>query len=364
MTPPLSLRALNRATLARQMLLARERVSVGDAVARLAGLQAQLPRPPFIGLWSRVDSFRREDLQAAIAGQTVVRGTLMRGTLHLVAREHYLAFRGALQPVLSAITAGVIGKGGELDQSAITANARRFLRGRSATFEEIRQHLAPLFPDANERFLGYTVRMNVPLLMVPDDSRWSYPPDAAFTLAEDALGELPTESGSLEALILAYLAAFGPATPADFQAWSGFKSARNAFESLRSRLVVVRDTNGRDLFDLPDAPRPGESMDAPVRFLPDYDNLLLGHADRTRVISNEHRPRVATKNLRILPTFLVDGWVHGTWKVERKGRKATVTLEPFGNLGAKVKRELEREADQLLRFVEEDAATFAVSWRP
>jgi hypothetical protein len=356
----LSVRALNRATLARQMLLRRETIGVTDAVARLAGMQAQVPKPPFIGLWSRVEGFTREALRDAIAKRELVRATMMRGTLHLVTRDDYLAFRPALQPVLTAGEQAITKGGGPLDIPRLVAEARKFFDAQPRPFDALRDHFAALFPDRSERLTAYAVRMHLPLVLVPDDSRWSWPPDADFAVAETFLRTKIAADATPHALALRYLAAFGPATPADFQAWSGLKNTRALFEELRPQLVAFGDKK-RELFDLPDAPRPDEESAAPVRFLPEYDNLLLAHADRARIIADEHRPRVVTKNLRVLATFLVDGVVAGTWSIERKKKLATLTLEPFAKLAKRDRDALVNEGERLLRFAEADAPAFAVT---
>jgi hypothetical protein len=350
----LTLRALNRATLARQLLLERAAIAPAKAMAQVAGMQAQVPKPPFIGLWSRLDGFEREALRKALARGDVVRGTLMRGTLHLAAKKDFAPWRAALQPVL---TQGerTITRGGDVDLEGTLAAARAFFAERPRTFEEVRQHLVTRFPDTNDRLLGYTARMHLPLVMVPDDSTWSFPPDSQFALTE-------TAEADLHGLALRYLGAFGPATPADFQAWSGLRAMTKLFDTLRPKLQTFRDDRGRELFDLPRSPRPDEETPAPVRFLPEYDNLVLAHADRTRIIADEYRPRIVTKNLRVLATFLVDGFVAGTWSIARKTKSATLTIAPFAKLTRADRAALTDEGERLLRFAESDAKTFAVGF--
>jgi hypothetical protein len=191
--------------------------------------------------------------------------------------------------------------------------------------------------------------------MEPTEDRFGFARDSRFELARGRLAR-----ADLGELVRRYLAAFGPAAPADFETWSGRERTGAAFDALRDELATFADEAGRELFDLPDAPRPGADADAPVRLLPEFDNLLLSHADRTRVIADEHRPRVTTKNLRIKATFLVDGFVAGTWSVERKRRAATLVLEPFGKLAKRTLRELEREGESLLELYEPDAAERSV----
>lgn len=355
----LSVRALNRATLARQMLLQRERKSAAAVVAQLAGLQAQVPKPPYIGLWTRIDAFRREELHRLIERREIVRGTMMRGTLHLMTRDDFLEFRDLLSPMLMQ-GIRVIGKRADaLDVEELASIGRKFFR-KPATFEALRDHLRDRHPGGDERAMAYAIRMTVPLVQVPSETTWSYAASCDFTLADAYLGQTPRQSGDLRRFALRYLAAFGPASPADMQAWSGLKPLKAAFEELRSGLVSFRDEKKREIFDLPEAPRPDETVAAPIRFLPEYDNILLAHVDRSRIIADEYRPRVATKNLRILSTFLVDGFVAGTWRIERKKQSATLWIEPFARLRMPVRNDLEEEGMRLLGFAEEDAETTEV----
>jgi hypothetical protein len=201
--------------------------------------------------------------------------------------------------------------------------------------------------------------MYVPLVMMPTGDRWAFPSVAKFGLAEEWLGRPVTGDGAMEPLVLQYLSAFGPATPADAQAWAGV-SLKAAFEDLRPTLRVFRDERGRELFDLPHAPHPDGDTPVPARFLPEFDNLILAYADRNRLIDDDHRPLVTTKNLRVRATFLWDGRVSGTWEIERRKTSATLRLKPFAALPKKAVDELTDEGERLVRFVEDDAATFAV----
>jgi hypothetical protein len=349
----LTTRELGRATLARQMLLEREAVSAIAAVERLCGMQAQEPRPPFAGLWSRVDGFRRDDLLEPLRSGKVVRATLMRATLHLMSARDYRKLRSALDPMML----GAMGpRTKDVDLDAVLREAAKLLRRGPLTFNELRAALARRFPRADDRGLGRAVRLGMPLVMVPTDDRWAFARDSRFALAATVIGKPLAKRAAAGELLLRYLAAFGPATAGDFQTWSGLGGARAIVDGVRDSLVELRDERGRELFDLPDAPRPGADVPAPVRLLPDFDNLLLAHDDRTRVIADDHRGLVATKNLRIKATFLVDGIVSGTWAVERRGRQATLTLTPFGRLRKADVRELEAEGEAMLRFLEEEAS--------
>ena len=361
----LSTRALNRAFLARQMLLEREKLPVTKAIERLVGLQAQVAKPPFVGLWMRLADFKRKELSDAFHTRRVVRVTAMRGTLHAMTSADYIALRGALQPMLTRGMASILrGRAANIDLSVIQDEGRAFFAKQAATFDALRDHLKGKFPTADERAMAYAIRTHVPLVQVPAvESQWAFPAAADFALADTWLSKKVSTAATLaKAMVLRYLAAFGPATPADAQAWSGLNGLREVFEELRPKLVTFRDARKRELFDLPDAPRPDEDADAPVRFIPDFDNLVLSHDDRTRIMADAHRSRVTTKNLLVRATFLVDGMVAGTWKSERKRKAAVLVIEPFGAIAKRTRSEIEAEGEHLLGFLEEDATERAIRW--
>src|SRR5919112_2743341 len=209
----LTRRRLNRATLARQMLLQRERGSAVEVVERICGMQAQEPRPPFPGLWTRLHGFRRQDLHRALHDRRIVRGTLMRGTLHLISAADYIAHRMTLQPMLTKNLALLGTRADGLAEEEVLPVARALLDERPRTFGELRAALVEAFPDSNDRALGFMVRMSLPLVMIPTEDRWAFPADSRFGLAEHWLGTPIRQEANLEALVLRYLAAFGPATP-------------------------------------------------------------------------------------------------------------------------------------------------------
>jgi hypothetical protein len=358
----LTKRQLNRALLARQMLLMREKTSAFAAIERLAGMQAQVPRPPFVGLWTRLAKFERQDLMKLVRDRKVVRATFLRGTIHLLATKDFVDFRPLLAPMLEKGADGIVGKQmASVDLERLHALGREFFGKTPAPFDAFRDAVCAAYPHWDVRACAYTVRMGIPLVMVPGDAAWGWPASAGFTLADTWLGaKAPRPQPSIERMVRRYLAAYGPATPADFQTWSYIRGQKDAFEELRPKLVTFLDEKKRELFDLPDAPRPAEDTPAPVRFLPEYDNILLSHADRARILDEAHRPRVFLKNLMVLGTFLVDGFVAGTWKVERKKTEATLQLTPFGKLTKAVTSELEAEGTRLLGFIEPDAAKAVV----
>ena len=354
MPDTLTLKQLNRATLARQLLLARERVAPADAVERLGGLQAQEPRPAFAALWTRLEGFDRDQLHEALRQRSVVRGTMMRATLHMTSAAEYAALRPVLQPMLTGAMQGILRQRGDVDVDRVLPVARRLLDERPRTFNDLRAALSERFPEFEQRALGYAVRMQLPLLMVPSEDRWAFPADACFTLAERWI-DAPLEGDGLAALVRRHLAAFGPASAADVQAWSGLKGIGDVVDGMAGELVAFK-YGRRTLYDLPDAPRPDEDTPAPPRLLPEFDSLLLAHQDRTRVVDDDRRKALATKNLRVQATFLVDGFVAGSWAIETKRGAATLTLSAFEPLSKRVRDDLTAEAEALLRFLDDDGA--------
>ncbi|MEW5926558.1 MAG: winged helix DNA-binding domain-containing protein [Gemmatimonadota bacterium] len=344
-------RALNRALLARQGLLRRWTVPAAEAVERLAGMQSQAPDPPYYGLWTRLEGFRPEELSRLLEERAVVRIALMRSTIHLVTARDCLALRPLLQPVLERAHRATYGRRMEgVDAAELADAARALTEERPRTFAEIGAALAERWPGRDPAALSGAARALLALVQVPPRGLWGRSGPAAHTTAEAWLGRPLDASASPENLVLRYLAAFGPATAADAQTWSGLTRLRDAFEGLRPRLLVFRDEAGRELFDLPDAPRPDPDTPAPVRYMAEWDNVLLSHADRTRVISEEHRRRIFTPNGIFPGTVLVDGFVAGTWKMERSRGAATLRVEPFAPLAAGDEAALNDEGERLLAF--------------
>ena len=360
----LTLRQINRATLARQMLLARERTPPLRAIERLVALQAQWPRPPFLGLWSRLEGFERAHLTELFTRRTAVRATFLRATIHVVSTRDFLSMRAALQPVLDAAMQGILrDRLAGLDLEALVARARALLEERPRTFEDLRDEFLRADPGADERAIGYAVRMRLPLVQVPDaHASWAFPSQACFTPADTWLGRrVPVRPVPPDDLLLRYLAAYGPASARDFQAWSGVAppDTRAAIERLDGRLQRFRDDQKHELFDLPDAPRPDADTPAPVRLVPEYDNVITTRADE-RFVARRHRPKVFLPALRIAATVLVDGFAAGTWRLQVTRRTATVTIEPFAPFASRVKKEVLAETEALARFAEPDARAVEV----
>jgi hypothetical protein len=358
----LGLRELNRTTLRRQLLLQRSDVSAVKAIERLVGVQAQLARPPFVGLWSRLDRFDRAELTKAIEQRTVVKATLLRGTLHLLTARDYLSFRATFQATLSNALDDVLkAKGAHVDVPRLVDAARDFMHAAPRSFAEITTLLTGLEPDGDPGAMRYAVRTHLPMIQVPIDTAWGYPGNPRFALAEDWLDiPVPTTDGQHAELVKRYLAAFGPATVKDVETWSYLPSLQPAFDTLAPELVRYRDERGRTLFDLPGLPIEPEDAPAPLRFLPEFDNLLLAHQDRTRVVPKAARGKVFLPGLRVAATVLVDGFVAATWTTERVKQAVTLTVAPLAPVNAAVQAELMAEGDRLVRFVEPDARTYDV----
>lgn len=357
----LTLRDLNRATLARQILLEREPVSVPDAVGRLVGLQAQVTSPPYIGLWTRLRDFRREDLTESLEQRQVVRAALMRSTLHLMTAEDFLLLRRAIQPALVRGLNEFFGKRAkDLDVEKLVAAAKASMEERPLAQGELRDVLSEVEPDRDVAALAYTVRTYLPMVQIPSGGRWGYSNRPAYALPESWLGRPASEDDHPRELLRRYLAAFGPATVQDAQAWSGLTKLKETIEALKPELSVFKDERGRELLDIPDAPLPSPDTPAPVRFVPEYDNLVLSHADRTRVISDEHRKAVFLTAGRVRATFLVDGFVAGAWKIEKSRNMATLVIEPFGKLSRQNHDALTEEGERLVRFVGDDVKAHSV----
>jgi len=211
--------------------------------------------------------------------------------------------------------------------------------------------------------MGYVVRLLLPTIQVPETDRpWAYPAQADFALADAWLGQPVPDAGAIDGLALRYLAAFGPATGRDLKSWSGLGGHKELFERLRPKLRVFTDEDGTEVFDLPRAPRPDPDTVAPVRFLPEYDNLLIGYADRTRFVAPEHKGALASKNLFVPATCFVDGMMAATWRMERKRNAAVIEIKPVAKLSRAVRTALQEEGERLARFVEPDAGSHAVTF--
>ncbi|WP_026304566.1 winged helix DNA-binding domain-containing protein [Kaistia granuli] len=361
-TATLLRRALNRALLARQMLLERVDLPAEAAVEHLLGLQSQIPGNPYVALWSRLRDFDPETVSELTRSRKLVRIALMRGTLHLVTVRDALWLRPVLQKVFERnMTPGsVYGKAlAGVDMAALMETGRRLLEEKPRSNKELSDVLAPHFQDRDGHALSQAVRAILPLVQVTPRGLWRQGGLAISTTIESWTGERLAEDDAPDAMIPRYLAAFGPASVADMQAWSGLTRLAGALARLRPQLVEFRDEDNRILYDLPDAPRPGADIEAPARFLPDYDNVLLGHDDRRRILEDAHRAHFKKEN-GLLPAFLLDGMAGGSWRLDRDKGRATMTITPLVRLTGKDRSALAREAEALLPFLEPDATAHEI----
>jgi hypothetical protein len=332
-------------------------MSLTAVIEQLLGLQAQLPRPPAVGLWTRMEGLGRADLPGAAARRTVVRATAMRGTIHLMTAADFLGFRTCLQPGLDAGLHAILReRARQLDMAALARTAAAYLKAPH-TFEQVRARLIEAFPAGDERAMGYAVRMALPLVQVPGDGPWGYPAQCDFVSAAAWLGKSPSDCSSKDALVLRYLRALGPATVRDAETWLGLGGLAPTFNGLSRNVTVVGGTTRSPLYDLPDAPRPDPDTPAPVRFLPEWDSVVVTRADE-RVVARADRPRVFLPGLRVAALVLVDGFAAATWSVARSKKTATLTLAPFRPIAKAVLRELEPEAEALAKFMEPEATAF------
>ncbi|MGX9790978.1 winged helix DNA-binding domain-containing protein [Mycobacterium sp. MMS18-G62] len=334
----LSLRALNRATLARQLLSQRSGMTALEAIEHLVGMQAQAPFAPYYGLWSRLDGFTGDELSGLLTDRKAVRIVLMRGTIHLVTAADCHRLRPLVQPMLERslqmnttyrdALAGV-------DLAAVADEASAILDAESLTPGELGTRLAERWPDCPPATLATAARNTVPLVQVPPRALWQRSGQVRLTTARAWLGRHRRKPLTIDKLVLRYLGAFGPATVADAQTWSGLNRLSEVFDRLTRRLQRFKSERGQTLYDLPDAPRPDPEAPVLARPVAPFDNILLSHADRTRVISDEHRKLLFSGKNGVFPgTLLVDGFVAGTWELDGKGESTSMRVRPYIGLEA------------------------------
>jgi hypothetical protein len=350
----LTQRELNRALLARQMLLQRVRAPLPRVVERMGGIQAQYAPSSYIALWSRVDRFEREQLTRALERRSLVQASLLRGTIHVVSRRDFWPWREAIRQSDEEWLRRAWPKLAALDRKGAGRKLRATLRGALRQREEL---VALVGKEAWPVADVDTVR-------APPSGTWENRRAHLFALAEDWIGpsDADAEDGR-ELLVRRYLGAFGPARTTDIRNWSrlGRDHVERALEKIGPRRF--RDEQGKELVDLPRAPLPAPGSPAPPRFIPTWDAILLVHARRTSVLPEEYRPRIFNTKLPFsMHTFLLDGAVAGAWRVERTKQKAELLLQPVAPVPPRWRRDLREEAERLVRWHEDDALSYAVRW--
>jgi hypothetical protein len=339
-------RALNRALLERQLLLRRTALPASDALRHLVGLQSQSPNAPYIALWTRLADFDPDELASLVATRRAVRISLMRSTLHLVTARDCLALRPVLQPVMERrMQAGFGRELRDVDLEQLVEAGRVLVERAPCTLGDAGRALAMQWPGNEPRLLGNALSALMPLVHVPPRGIWGRNGRAELTTAQRWIGRPLERSARPDELIVRYLSAFGPATVADLRTWSGLTGLGEAIDRLRPGLRCYRDERGRELLDLHGAPLPHPDTPAPVRFLPEFDNVVHAHADHSRIVAAGHHKHVLPK------TFLVDGFVGGTWKLVRGGGIIRLEITPFAEIGRDDRVALAEEAMLLLGFL-------------
>lgn len=314
------------------------------------GLQAQEPRDPYVALWSRIDGFRAEELEDLIEAREAVRTTLMRGTIHLFTARDALALRPPLGvvPERLFVSGSPFGRRlGDADAVEIVAAGRALLEEKPRTRAELRTLLGERWPDRDAEAMAYAVAYLRPLVQIPPRGLWSRSGRATWANLESWVGRPLGGDTSPDGAVLRYLAAFGPASVKDVAAWSGLTGVRAILERLRGRLVTFRDENGAELFDVPDAPLPDPDTPAPVRFLPEYDNVFLAHADRARIGDPADRPRLGFGDDRFFKLVLIGGFLRAAWRVV----DGDVVVRPARRLSKRDAAAVEAEGRRLAAFL-------------
>lgn len=359
MAATLSTRALNRATLARQLLLERSTTGVESAVEHLVGLQAQAPWPPYYGLWCRLDGFTGEQLGSLIVDRSVVRVVLMRGTVHLVTAADAHGLRPLLQPIMDRDLRTNTQHARHLeavDVDAVAEAAAEVLAAEPQSAKALGARLAERWPGVQPAALAHAARGRLPLVQVPPRAVWGRSGPTVLTTLDAWVGPSREPGPTIDDLVVRYLRAFGPASVMDVQAWCGLTRLGEVADRLGDRLRRDRDEHGVELLDVPEAPRPDPVTPAPVRLLGDFDNVLLSYADRSRMMDEPTRRRLFRAPNGIIPgALLVDGFVAGTWSITRKRRAATVDVRPYAALSSDAVEGAVAEGDRLLALASPEA---------
>lgn len=354
-------RQLNRATLARQMLLERSDTGIAEATAFLLGLQGQQSHDPYVGLWTRLNGFTHEAMTALILDRTLARGTTMRATLHLHTADDMIGIRKFVQPVVDRMWQGAFGKRrfGDNDKQKVRKAGVKLLDKSPMTSGALGKALQEKFPEGEALAKAMLVQTMELLIQIPPTRIWGSGHAPISTRVENWLPAPHKRTIPRETLVRRYLAAYGPASVNDMQAWCGMTKLGETFEALRPELVTFEGADGRELFDLPDAPRPAADTPAPPRFLPLYDNVYLGFDNRHRMLEENDLKR-ANMLREFKPAVLIDGIISAGWTIEVKQGAAVIDIEPYHKLSSQHRQPLEDEALAFLKFMREDATSHDV----
>ncbi len=340
--------------LERQLLLSRHELPAAEVIERLVGMQAQVPRDPYVALWSRLEGFRHHELEGLIAERQAVRAPLMRATIHLATARDCLELRPVLQSVLERMfrSGSPFGRRlGDADEETIVAAGRVLVEEEPRTRAQLRTLLGERWPDRDAEAMAYAITYLLPLVQVTPRGLWSRSGQPRWATVEAWLGRPLARDSAPDRTVLRYLAVFGPAGWKDIQTWSGLTRVREIMERLHGDLRTFRDENGVELFDLPDAPLPDPDVPAPVRYLPEYDNLFLSHADRSRLGDKEDRPRLGFGDDRSFGPVLIDGFIRAVWRLVRERDSAALLVKPVRRLAKKDTAAVTAEGRRLLGFV-------------
>lgn len=349
----MSQQALNRATLARQVLLERRQIPTFEMLEHLLGMQAQVPRTPYFGLWCRIEDFQAEELAALMRSRKAVRAPLMRSTIHMTTARDCLFLWPLMRPVLerNLFTGSPFGRNLKgMDLAELLDAGRALIDEEPRTTAELKARLGERWPDRDGASLAYAINRLLPVVQTTPRGLWTESSQTKWATTDTWLGQPLEAAPSMEQMILRYLAAFGPASVADIQSWCGLTKLSEVVDRLRPRLLALRNEQGKELFDLPEAPRPGAETPAPVRFLPIYDNLLLAHADRSRFLAADTTVPPMPGNGRDTGGLLVEGYLRGVWNITLERGKATLQIEAFPGLPEAQMPEVLAEGRRLLAF--------------
>lgn len=357
MAKTITQRELNRTLLDRQLLLSTSKVKTMQALERLVALQAQVASPPYFGLWSRVEGFNPSELMKLRDQGKAVRAALLRSTLHWVTASDYTWIRPILQPALERAWQGFFGvRKSSIEVQPLCQAAREILNAGPISMSSLSDEMLKHFPAWNKHAMEYGVRTHLPLVQVSPAGTWK-----GGTAARYALFEVAPKADATR-LVRSYLAAFGPATPKDIAAWAGFSAIGKTMEAMRDELSTYKDEDGRILYDLPKAKIIAGDTPAPLRFVAEYDNLILAHADRSRIVPEALRKQVFLTAGRVRATVLVDGFVAGAWKLEKDKKQTRLVVEIFCRQPKAVRDAIQAEGERLLQFAEAEQGHLDVRW--